>query len=224
MPKGSVAGTLLLLGASACFDRPLLGSDAQVRFVNAAPVPITVLRNSAAVAGNIAYANSSGCIGVTPSSHGLAVQFQNGPTLSVMQGLHSGERATIVATRHGSATQTIVQFISLFSTFTPPAGHGGLRVVNASGAGPFDVFVTPQDAPQGSAQAVDLGSGQQTVFIGIPEGPRQIRLAVSGTQSVSVDAGTHSFVAGQNVTLVVAPGQTSGSAPRTFFVPSGDCE
>lgn len=222
-PKSLTLMAALLLGVAACFEGPLLGSDPRVRFVNAAPVSIDVLRNNTVVAGGITYENSSGCIDINSSSHGLAVRFQNGPTLSVMEGFLSGARPTIVATRHSSGTQTIVQFISLFSTFTPPSGQAGLRVVNASGMGPYDVHVTAANAALGAPQAVAVGTGNQTLFFGIPTGTQQVRVTAAGTQNVAIDAGTPVFSNGDKVTFIIAPPAASGSPARAFFWSRSDC-
>ena len=116
---------------------------------------------------------------------------------------------------------TGVQFATLANVFTPTAGQGGLRVFNATGgATGIDVYVTPTAAPLTTATVSNAVAGIASSFVNVPDGASQVRLTATGSTTVLLDAGSLTFTAGKNATLVIAPPAVGSTALRVFIVPA----
>jgi hypothetical protein len=198
-------------------------SNARIRFVNATATSLDVVTNGVVGAGNggIGFGTSSSCLSVNATSPKLAVRVAG--TSSALPGFttayQSGVSYTVIAyTGAGGATL----FATIADIFTPVAGQGALRVFNASAAGTsYDVYVTPAGesltAVSPKFSAVTAGNG--TSFINVEATTsQQVRVTAAGSKIVLLDVGSATYVAGQNVTLVIAPPLAGSTAPRGFLV------
>jgi len=113
------------------------------------------------------------------------------------------------------------QFATLSNTYTPTSGNAGLRVFNAANAGSFDTYVTTPGGAMTTANATATAFGGNSAFFSVPASSQQVRFTNAGTQTVGLDAGNNTFVAGQNSTIVLAPAATGTTTLRSFY--SGGC-
>ena len=105
-------------------------------------------------------------------------------------------------------------------SFGTAAGQGGLRVFNAVSAGTsYDVCVGLPGSAIVSSYANNIGFGMGSSYFNVgADAAQQVRIISAGTQTLVLDVGTRSFIAGQNLTLVVAPPATGTTTPRAFYV------
>jgi hypothetical protein len=219
----SIAIALLsLAAAAACDNSSGTGSLATLRVANATNTGIDVASAGLVATGNanIGFAGSSSCVvtnvfapDITVSPTGTTNTFSAfAPNL-----LLAGQTYVIVAFP-GFANATEFAFIT--TNFPPPAGQSGLRVFNAAaGSGPLDVFITAPGAALGAPSATGIGFRTATGFITVPPGPIQIRLTITGTQTVVVNVGTLTLTPDLVSVLVIAPPAPGTTALRSFLVP-----
>ena len=116
------------------------------------------------------------------------------------------------------------QFAPIADVFTPLAGQSALRVFNAGATGTsYDVYVTDPGESLATAVPVfnNVTGGGFTTFANVSAGvQRQIRITNAGTKTLLLDTGNTALVAGQSVTLVIAPPAAGTSTLRSFFVAS----
>ena len=198
-------------------------SNARIRFVNATSASLDVATAGTVRAGNgsLLYGSASTYISTNAVTPNLAVRVAG--TTNVVPGFttayQSGVTYTVIAyTGANGATQ----FATLADTYTPASGQTGLRVFNAGAASSsYDVYVTAPSAPLASTPPIfgAVAAGNGTAFIDVsPTSAQQVRVTATGSKTVLLDLGTVPFVAGQSVTLVLAPPVAGGSTiPRSFF-------
>jgi hypothetical protein len=119
-------------------------------------------------------------------------------------------------------TNGTTQFATIADTFTPLSGQVGFRVFNAGTTGSsYDVYVTVPGASLTNTPPTfgAVAAGGNPTFLGVSTGAsQQVRITAQGSKTVLLDAGNVAFVAGQNVTMVIAPPVVGSTIPRTFMV------
>jgi len=193
---------------------------AVVDLVNATSSTLNLLQNGTVLAngGAIAFGSASACTNVAASNPLLSIT--EGSSTTALPGfapsLAAGTSYTILAY---SGANNATQFAILPNTFTPASGQAGLRVFNAtSSTTAFDVYLTALNAVLGTPTTANVMPGTSSSFVTVPAGSLQIRLANAGSQTVVLDLGAQSLVAGKNMTLVIAPPATGSTTLRAFLV------
>jgi hypothetical protein len=227
MQVRTLAAALLVpvLALAACDSDDSTGiggtsNNATVNFVNATSTSLDIATNSTVTPGNgaLGYGNASSCVSANAASSGLAVR-QTGTSTALpgfTPAFTAGGNYTVIAY---PGTGTAIQFTTVSNAFTPATGQGGLRVFNAAAAGSsYDVYVTAPNAALGTSNVNNLGAGSGSSYFNVSAGTaQQIRITNAGSQTVLLDVGSVSFLAGRNATLVIAP-PAGGSTPRAFLV------
>jgi hypothetical protein len=223
---------------SACSgDTPLgldfgdgTGSDtlqnAHIRLVNATATPLDLASNGVIFAGNAAidFSQSSTCTPTNAVRPDLSVRLAS--TLRTLPGLatayQSGVSYTVIA-YPGPLGATL--FATIADIFEPVAGQSALRVFNAGATGTtYDVYVTDIGAPLATAapQFSNVIGGTFSNFGNASaDAPRQVRITPTGSKVVLFDFGATALIAGQRVTLVIAPPLVGATPLRVFSV--GGC-
>jgi hypothetical protein len=195
-------------------------TNANVRLINATNTALSFLQGGTALAGGsgIAFGTASSCASVNAASPNLSV-VQVGSTTALpgfSPSLAVGSSTSFLAYQNATGG---VQFVSLGNAFTPTTGQAGLRIFNATtSATGYDVFVTTAGAVLGAATVSNVLAGASSSFTSVPAGAQQIRITSTGGVIVLLDAGSQSFVAGQNYVLVIAAPADGSAAPRAFLV------
>lgn len=197
----------------------LAATNATIRLVNASDSTLNLLQSAAVLTGgsSLAFGTSSSCSSVNALTPALSVTTVGSPLAlagfaPVLTAGHSFSLVAYPLTAGG------VQFATLANDYLPAAGTSGLRVFNATGGTAYDVYVTAAGAPLAVptlANVVAGGSG--STFIAIPAGTQEIRVTAAGATPVLIDLTSQTFVAGQNLTLVIAPPLTGSTTPRAFL-------
>ena len=213
------------VGIVACDDdgdiTGLNANTATVQFINATALSLDIAQSGTVATGNgaLSYGTASACITADASNSNLAVR-QTG-TSTALAGfapsfLAGGNYSVIVYPGAGATTQ----FATVSNAFTPTAGQGGLRIFNAAGAGTsYDIYIGPAGGSATTLLANNIGSGSGSSYFNVAAGAaQQLRITNAGSQAVVLDAGSRTFTAGQNVTLVIAPPTAGSTTPRAFFV------
>ena len=213
----------ILIFAASCDDNDddvtgIGANTATVRFINATNTNIDV-SNGGTVGtgnGNLGFGVSSSCITVNTSGTGLV--YNQAGTTTVIQGFSStltaGGNYTVIA--YPGAGSTGTQFVVFNNQgFTANTGQAGLRVVNAA-SGTGSLVVVGNGTALGAGTGVAFGTAGG--FISVPAGTQAITFNTGTGTTTVANAGTLSFTAGQNYTLVVAPPATGSTTLRTFLV------
>ena len=213
---------VLGLGVAGGGTNPDSLINARIRFVNATSTSFDVATGGNVATGNgpLGFAAASTCISTNAATPNVAVRIAG--TTNVVPGFttayQSGVSYTVIAyTGANGATQ----FATIADTYTPASGQTAFRAFNAgSASSSYDVYVTATNAsltttpPTFSAATAGSNSG----FIDVSTtSPQQVRVTTAGSKTVLLDLGNVAFVAGQGVTLVLAPPMT-GTVPRSFLV------
>ena len=197
-------------------------TNSNVRLANATDNPLDLLQNGTplAASSNIAFGASSGCSSVNVATPGLAITqgSSSTPLVGFAPSLVAGHPFTFVA--FPGAAAGAVQFATVEQP-VPVAGQAELGVFNATALpAAFDVYVTASGAALGTPTLSNVASGSPSAsFVSVPVGASQVRLTANGSTTVLLDAGTQTFVAGQNAMLVIAPPASGASTVRAFLVP-----
>jgi hypothetical protein len=208
---------------AACGDdvTGLEGNAARIRFVNATSTSLDVAEGGSVATGNgaLSFGTASNCTSADATSSDLAVR-QTGtstPLAGFTPAFQAGGNYTVIAYPGAGG---VIQFTTVSNAFTATAGQGGLRVFNAVGAGTnYDVYVGVPGATTVTAGANNIGYGAGSSYFNVAANvAQQVRITNAGTQTLVLDLGTRNFIAGQNVTLVVAPPALGSSTPRAFYV------
>jgi hypothetical protein len=197
-------------------------TNATVRLVNASDSTLNLLQNATALTGssNLAFGTSSACSSVNAATPALTVTTAGSatPLAGFAPVLTAGNSFSLVAY---PITAGGVQFATLPNSYVPTAGQTGLRVFDATG-GPtsYDVYVTVPAAPLGTTAAIAnvAAGGTGSAFVSVPAGAQEIRVTSAGGTTVLVDLASQTLVAGQNLTLVIAPPTNGSTALRAFLV------
>ena len=199
-------------------------SNARIRFANATSTSFDVATGGSVTTGNgsLGFGSASTCISTNAVTPNVAVRIAG--TTNVVPGFstayQSGAKYTVVAyTGANGATQ----FATLADTYTPASEQTGLRVFNGgSASSSYDVYVTAPSTPLAGTPPIFGGvtAGTSSGFIEvITTSSQQVRVTAAGSKAVLLDLGNVTFVAGQSVTLVIAPPLTGGGTiPRAFLV------
>lgn len=196
-------------------------TNSNVRLANATDGVLNLLQRGTVLPGasSIAFGASSACTSVDAAAPALAIT--QGASATPLTGfaptLSVGHPFTFVAF---SGTASAVQFATVEQPI-PALGQSQLLAFNATGlTSPVDVYVTVPGAPLGTPTIANIGTGSASAsFVTVPVGSSQIRVTSTGVTTVLLDIGTHTFTAGQNEMLVIAPPATGGTALRAFLVP-----
>jgi hypothetical protein len=198
-------------------------SNARVRIANATATSFDVASNGVVFAGNagIGFGLSSNCTPTNALTPGLSVRVAG--TLTPVPGLatsyQSGVSYTVIAYSNAVGT---TQFATAADLFTPLAGQSALRVFNAGATGTsYDVYVTdPGESLAAAAPTFNnVTGGTFTTFANVSAGTlRQMRITNAGFKTLLLDIGSTALIAGQNLTLVIAPPAAGASTLRSFFV------
>jgi len=199
-------------------------SNARIRLANATATSLDVVTGGTVTAGNgpLGFGVASTCISTNAVTPNLAVRIAG--TSNVVPGFttayQSGVSYTVIAYAGANGA---TQFATLPNTYTPTAGQTGLRVFNAgSASSSYDVYVTAPNAPLAGTPPIFGGvtAGSSSGFIDVSTtGSQQVRVTAVGSKAVLLDLGNVAFVAGQSVTLVLAPPPAGGgTTPRSFLV------
>ena len=209
---------------AACGDDDVTGLEgnaATVRFVNATSTSLDIAEGGTVATGNgaLSFGTASNCMSVHATNAELAVR-QTGtstPLVGFTSAFQAGGNYTVIAYPGPAAA---MQFTTVSNAFTPTVGQGGLRVFNAVSAGTsYDVYVGTPGATTVTAGANNIGYGTGSSYFNVgANAAQQVRITNAGTQALVLDVGTRSFIAGQNVTLVVAPPAAGSATPRAFYV------
>ena len=218
---------LLAATLAACDSGGTLASigrtTADVRVVNASTTNIDLLQDQSLDAGNSAIAFGAGslCMTVDIVSHGLSVRPAGlHTTSSPLPSFSANERYVILVTGNGNSLQPV----SFRNSFTPATGKAGVRLINISGAGSFDIFVTDPAAALGVANASNVASGAGSTYFNVATTTQQqVRLTTTGSTVVAFDVGNITLAAGTRAMVVLAPPAAGATALRTFVfqVPTG---
>ena len=208
----------------ACGDDDVTGTDANnatVQFINATAVSLDVAQGGTVATGNgaLSYGTTSLCITTDATNSNLTVR-QTGTSIPLpgfTPAFQPGGNYSVIA-YPGSAGA--IQFGTVSNAFAPSAGQGGLRVFNAATAGSsYDIYVSAPGASSATAGANNVGYGSGSSYFNVVAGTaQQVRITNAGSQTVVLDVGNRTFIAGQNVTLVISPPLTGSPAPRVFYV------
>jgi hypothetical protein len=200
--------------------------NAHVRLANATPILLDLASNGVIFAGNAAidFSQSSTCTPTNAVRPDLSVRLAG--TLQTLPGLatayQSGVNYTVIA-YPGPLGTTL--FATIADTFAPVAGQSALRVFNAGATGAsYDVYVTDIGAPLAAAapQFSNVTSGTFSNFGNASaDTPRQVRITPTGSKMVLFEIGATALIAGQSVTLVIAPPLVGATPVRVFSV--GGC-
>jgi hypothetical protein len=193
-------------------------SNATVRFINATGSNIDV-SNAGTVGtgnGNLGFGTSSSCMSVnTSGTSGTGLAFNQAGTSTSIPGFtqnfaSSGNYSVIAYTGSNGTTQ----FLTVNNGgFTANTGQAGLRIVNAaSGSGSLVAL------GGGTALGTGVGFGTAGSFMNMNAGSQAITFNTGTGTTTVANAGTITFAAGQNYTLVVAPPATGSTTLRTFLV------
>jgi len=197
-------------------------SNARIRFVNATSTSYDVATGGNVTTGNgpLGFGGASACISTNAATPNVAVRMAG--TTNAVPGFttayQSGVSYTVVAyTGANGATQ----FATIADTYTPASGQTAFRVFNAgSASSSYDVYVTDPSASLAltppTFSAVTAGSNSGFIDVSTTTS-QQVRVTAAGSKTVLLDLGNVAFVAGQSVTLVLAPPLT-GTIPRSFLV------
>ena len=217
----ALVATSVALAACGEDDVTGVGDSATVRFVNATSTSLDIAEGSTVATGNgaLSFATASNCMSVNAASSNLAVRLTgtSAPLATFTPAFQSGGNYTVIAYAGAGAS---LQFATVSNAYTPATGQGGLRVFNAVGAGTsYDVYVGVPGASTVTAGANNIGFGTGSSYFNVAANvAQQVRITTAGTQTVVLDVGTRNFIAGQNVTLVVAPPATGSATPRAFYM------
>ena len=197
-------------------------TNARIRFVNATGTSYDVATGGTVTAGNgaLGFGGASTCISTNAATPNVAVRIAG--TTNAVPGFatayQSGVSYTVIAyTGANGATQ----FATIADTYTPASGQTAFRAFNAgSVSSSYDVYVTAPGASltltPPTFSAVTAGSNSGFIDVSTTSS-QQVRVTVAGSKVVVLDLGNVAFVAGQSVTLVLAPPLT-GTVPRSFLV------
>jgi hypothetical protein len=199
-------------------------SNARIRFANATTSSFDVATGGAVGAGNAAlgFGSASACISTNATIPNIAIRLAGSTTAvpGFTTAYQSGVSYTVIA--YTGATGTTL-FATIADTFTPASDQSAVRAFNASGtSSSYDVYVTAPGASLASVAPTFLGvtAGTNSGFLGVSTTTaQQVRITSAGSKIVLLDLGNVAFVAGQRVTIVIAPPQ-SGTTPRSFLVAS----
>ena len=197
-------------------------SNARIRFVNATSTSFDVATGGTVASGNgsLGFGAASTCISTNAATPNVAVRIAG--TTNAVPGFttayQSGVSYTVIAyTGANGATQ----FATIADTYTPASGQTAFRAFNAGTASSsYDVYVTDPGASLALTPATfsSVTSGINSGFIDVSTtSTQQVRVTAAGSKTVLLDLGNVAFVAGQSVTLVLAPPLT-GTVPRSFLV------
>lgn len=201
-------------------------SNARVRIANATAASLDVASSGVVVAGNAAigrFGLASSCTPTNALTPGLAVRIAgtSTPVPGLATSYQSGVSYTVVAYPNAVGT---TQFATVADLFTPLSGQSGLRVFNAGAAGTsYDVYVTDPGAPLAAAASTfnNVTAGAFTTFANVTAGTEhQLRITDAGTKTLLLDIGSTVLIAGQSMTLVIAPPAAGSTTIRSFFVTS----
>jgi hypothetical protein len=199
----------------------LVSNSATVQFINATALSLDIAQGGTVATGNgaLSYGTASSCIAADATSSNIAVR-QTG-TSTALPGfsptfLAGSKYSVIVYPGAGGTTQ----FATVSNAFTPTTGQGGLRVFNAAGAATsYDIYIGAAGGSATTLVANNVGFGSGSSYFNVAAGTaQQVRITNAGSQAVVLDAGSRTFTAGQNATMVIAPPAAGATAPRAFFV------
>ena len=200
-------------------------NNARVKIANATATSFDVASNGVVSTANaaIGFGSSSSCLSTNPQTPGLAVRVAGTqtPVPGLATSYQSGVNFTVIAYPNALGT---TQFATIADLFTPLAGQSALRVFNAGATGTsYDVYVTdPGEALASAAPTLNNVTGATfTTFANVSAGTqRQIRITNAGAKTLLLDMGSTALVAGESLTLVIAPPAAGTSTLRAFFVTS----
>jgi hypothetical protein len=214
---------VLGLGLAGGNNGPDTLNTARIRIANATATSLDVASSGVVAAGNggIAFGQSSNCTPTNAVTPNLSVRVAG--TLIQVPGLattyQSGVNYTVIA-YPGPLGAT--QFATIADTFTPVGGQSALRVFNAGAIGTsYDVYVTDplESLATATPQFSAVTGGTFTTFGNANAGtPRQLRITNAGAKTVLLDLGNTALIAGQSVTLVIAPPLVGSATLRAFYV------
>jgi len=214
-----ISGSLVVLLAACGGGSSRIGgvgtTTTNVQVLNASTINIDLLEDQTVGAGNsnIAFSAASLCMTVETVSHGLSVRPAGAHTTAApLPSFATNERYIVPVTGNSTALSPL----SIRNSFTPASGDGGVRLINVSGAGSFDVYVTAPGASLTVADASNVASGSASVYFDVPAGTKQIRLTANQSGQVAFDVGNVSIVAGGRTMVVLAPPASGGTAARPF--------
>jgi hypothetical protein len=216
-----VAASVALAACGDDATGPNGGNSATVRFVNATSTSLDIAEGGTVATGNgaLSFSTTSNCMSVDATNADLAVRLTgtSTPLGGFTPAFQAGGNYTVIAYAGAGAT---TPFATVSNAFTPTTGQGGLRVFNAVGAGTsYDVYVGTPGATTVTAGANNIGHGTGSSYFNvIANVVQQVRITNAGTQTLVLDVGTRSFIAGQLVTLVVGPPAAGSTTPRAFYV------
>ncbi len=198
-------------------------STAHVRIGNATATSFDVASKGVVYAGNagISFGLSSNCTPVNALAPDLSVRVAG--TLTSLPGLAAtyqiGVNYTVIAYPGALGGTT---FATISDAFTPVASQSALRVFNANPVGTsYDVYVTdPGESLATATPAFSAVTGGTFTTFGNANAntPRHLRVTNAGSKAVVIDLGNTALIAGQSVTLVIAPPLVGTSALRFFYV------
>jgi hypothetical protein len=212
----ALALTALLVGACESKNDPMgPNSQAQVQFANVSNLPgLNFTAGGQAMAQNVGFGTpTTQCVRLNSGNTAFGATATGTNTAfgaNINQNLTAGGRYTVLA----AGTAAAPRYIFLDdATTAAPSGQGRLRIVHAAPGLTTgqDVHVTAVGAPLGTATASNTMYGGTTSWVNVPTGQTQIRLTATGTQNVGWTSETFNVTAGENRTIVIAPGTTAGT-------------
>jgi hypothetical protein len=195
-------------------DTPGGTSTSTVRIVNATNGLFDVATGGSVAAenANLGYHGSTACLVVNSANPQVTIR-QSGTNVPIAftPSFTAGHRYTVIA--YPTPTGGTL-FGSVDTGFTPASGQAGINIFNGA-AGSGNLVAVSNGMTIGSGQGV--GYGTAGAFTSIAAGTQAITFRTETDPSSVLDAGTQTFFAGVNSTLVVAPGEAGGGY-RTFTV------
>jgi Domain of unknown function (DUF4397) len=222
----ALAAVLPLLAAAACSHTDVTGLEgfATVRFINATNTNIDVTMGGLLVAGNndVSFGEPTSCMAIDVGAPELSVKIA-GTNTTIPGFIPTFQAGGTYSVMVSSGANGVIQFTTLSDAFTPFGGEAGFRAFNAAiSAGIVDVYVTPPGVPLTLLpSASGLAFGTSTNFINVNPGTNQVRFTMTGTKTVLLDTGDHSFFSLQNYTTVLGPPMPGESNLRSFTL--GSC-
>ena len=184
-----------------------LNSKANFRAFNAVPdqSSINVLLDGTSINSSVSYGVDSGYTETKAGSRDMQVEVASSTTSFLTQTLNlpGATNTTVVIANVSTSASTLV--LSDDNT-APTVGSIKLRLVNAApGLGPVDVYLVPPgtsiSTTTPAASNLDFESGSS--YLNLSAGSYDIVFTPHGSTFAFFDAGTNTFTAGQNRTVIV---------------------
>ncbi|MGE5141812.1 MAG: DUF4397 domain-containing protein [Acidobacteriota bacterium] len=199
---------------AGCGSKGSGGGNARLRMLNAIPdansVSLSFDTNPPVISG-LAFEQTTQYTGVDTGSHEFKVSANGGVSnvIDTTLNIGSSDYTYIV---YGPVSAAVALLLQDTGFTQPNSGNFGVRFINtAAGVGNLDLYLTAPgvDINTTSATVSNVGYGNGSAFVTVPNGSYEIRVTAANTKDVVFDTGPQSFT-DQTLSNIVAV--TKGSA------------